>query len=351
MKRLYGRGIFVALAVLVLSCSSTKEKGKSGKVTIIYSGNIGARYDLCGCRIPLGGLARRSTEIKQIKDTDPDVLVLDTGALIFERHNLYPPYEPTSRMTAHLMIDMLNKIDMDAVNVSAMDLADGPDSLVMYDKLSSWPWLSANVVKRGTEERLFTPDLMKTVGALRIGIFSLMDQTTIGVPFFDDRSSIQVLDPVETARSEVEKLRKEGADLVIALAYMDKDNVERLLDTVSGINLLIYGYTHEHNPGSDHTFFMSYKVKDTIVARCPDGGRVLGVMRIEMWNGSTQFEDSAISMDLRPEAVKTAEDPKNNKSFFTNVFIDLDPSIKQDREIQDQLDKVGAVIDSLSEQL
>ena len=351
MKWHYRLSSIIVLAVLILSCSSTKEKGKSGKVTIIYSGNIGARYDPCGCRIPLGGLARRSTLINGIKSADSDVLVLDTGALIFERHRLYPPYESVSRMSAHLVVDMVNKIGMDAGNVSAMDLADGPDSLIAYAKLSSWPWLSANVVKRGTGERLFTPDVMKTVGSLQIGIFGFMDQTSIGVPFFDDNAPVQVLDPVETARSEVDKLRKAGADLVIALAYMDKDNVERLLNTVPGINLLIFGHTKEHNPSSDQTFFMAYKVKDTIVARCPDGGRVLGVMRIEMWNGSTQFEDGTMSTDLRPEAVREAEKPENKKSFFTNVFVNLEPSIKRDRAIQDELDKVGAVIDSLREEL
>ena len=93
MKWHYRLSSIIILAVLMLSCSTPKEKGKSGKVTIIYSGNIGARYNPCGCRIPLGGLARRSTIIKGIKDTDSNVLVLDTGALIFERHRLYPPYE------------------------------------------------------------------------------------------------------------------------------------------------------------------------------------------------------------------------------------------------------------------
>jgi len=178
-----------------------------------------------------------------------------------------------------------------------------------------------------------------------------MAQKSLGVPFFDDSAPIQVLDPTETARSEVDKLHKAGADLVIALAYMDKENAEQLIDAVPGINLLIYGHTKEHNPSSDQTFFMAYKVKDTIVARCPDGGRVIGVMHIEMWNGSTQFTDGTLSVDLRPEAVREAEKDENKKSFFTNNFTELGPSIKRDREIQGGLDKVGAVIDSLREKL
>jgi 2',3'-cyclic-nucleotide 2'-phosphodiesterase (5'-nucleotidase family) len=351
MKRLCPLMISFIAVIGLLSCSGAPKQEKNGRVTIVYSGNIGARYDPCGCRIPLGGFARRSTAIDSIRTADSDILVLDTGALIFERHHLYPPYEPVNRMTAHLVVEVMNKLGMDAANVSAMDLSDGPDSLLAYAAASSWPWLSANVVRRGTGELLFTPDILKTVGGLNVGVFGFMDRVTMGIPFFDERSPVDVLDPIETARSEVAKLRSRGADLIVALAYMDKENVELLINAVPGINLLIYGHTKEHNPSSDQTFFVPYMIGETIVARCPDGGRVIGAMKLEMWHGSTHFEDGSAAARLRPEAVRQAEDSKDKRSNYTHSFIELSPAIKRDRAVQDRLDEVGKRIESLRDSL
>ena len=162
---------------------------------------------------------------------------------------------------------------------------------------------------------------------------------------------MDILDPVETAKNEVKKLKAEGVDLIVALMYMNKDNVENLVRSVPGINLVIYGHTNEHNPGSDPTFFVPYKVNDTVMARCPDGGRVVGIMKLEMWNGSTDFTNGVKYMDLRPESVKEAVDIKDRKSNFTNVFINLDPSIARDREIQDHLDEVGGRLEEQRKQL
>ncbi|MFC1574132.1 hypothetical protein ACFL30_03020 [Candidatus Latescibacterota bacterium] len=342
--------VFIAaFCTLLTSCS--EKTAKSGQVTIVYTGNIGARYDPCGCRIPLGGLARRSTAVNEIRDLESNVIILDSGALLYEKHRLYPPYEPVLRQQARLMVDMLNKIGLDASNVSSMDLANSPDSLLTIDKISSWPWLSANVVWKETGNLIFQPDMIKTTGNMNVGIFGFMDQSSNGTPFFDESSPVDILDPVETAKKEVKKLKAEGVDLVVALIYMNKDDVENLIRSVPGINLAIYSHTNEHNPSSDPTFFVPYKVNDTVVARCPDGGRVVGIMKLEMWNGSTDFTNGVKYVDLRPESVKKAEDIKDRKSNFTNVFINLDPSISRDREIQDYIDEVGGRLEASRERL
>ncbi|MCE5249986.1 hypothetical protein LLG96_07170, partial [bacterium] len=175
--------------------------------------------------------------------------------------------------------------------------------------------------------------------------------TSMGIPFLNERDTINILDPAETARKEIAKLKSEGAELVIALVYMDKENVEKLVQQVPGINLLIYGHTREHNPSSDHIHFLPYKVNETIIARCPDGGRVIGVMKLDIWNGSLTFLNGVENVDLRPEAVKEKENPKDRQSVFTNEFVDLGPTIQRDKAIQDQLDAVGGKIEELRVQL
>ena len=351
MKKMYIMLVLAGMLMCIFSCSSPSEKTlKNGKLTIIYSGNIGARYDPCGCRIPLGGLARRSTAFEAIKQNGRNVLALDSGALLYERHQLYPPYEVTMRMTANLMVEMIEKIGIDAVNVSSMDLANSVDSLLAVDKVTSWAWLSANIVWKDSNELVFKPDIIRTVDGLRIGIFGLIDLTSRGIPLINDNYPIKALDPFKAAKREIEKLKNE-TDLIIALAYMEKDRAEELVGEVDGIDIIIQGHTREHNPSSDHIHFLPYKIYDTIFVRCPDGGRVLGVLDLEIWNGSLDFVNAVENVDLRPESMKQKEDTRDKKSNFTHEFINLDPSIERDREIQDYLNLVGGRIEDLREKL
>ena len=331
------------------SCSSEKKQtGKTGKFTLVYSGNIGARYDPCGCRIPLGGLARRSTELKEIREANENVIVVDTGALINEKHRLYPPFEITSRMQARMVSEMMDRIGIDAVNVSSMDLSVGVDTLKAFDESVSFPWLSANIVRKENGETPFLPHFTKSAGDLTIGVFGIMDQTSLGTPLLGPDSPLEVLDPATVASEQVKELS--DADYVIMLAYMDQQRVEALADQLQGVDLIVYGHTREHNPSSDHTFFVPYKHGSVLIARCPDGGRVIGVMNIEIVNGLTDLVKADEIVDLRPTSVKEAT-PVVKESNFHNEFIDLDPGIRRDRPLQELLDEQGKIIEELRSEL
>ena len=345
-----GLYMFLTVTMAVYSSCSTEQKqtGKNGTFTLVYSGNIGARYDPCGCRIPLGGLARRSAKLKEIREANEHVIVVDTGALINEKHRLYPPFEMTSRMQARMVNDMMGRIGIDAVNVSSMDLSVGVDTLKAFDESVAFPWLSANIVRKDNGETPFLPHFTKSAGDLTIGVFGIMDQTSLGTPLLGSDSPLEVLDPATVASEQVKELS--DADFVIMLAYMDQQRVEALADQLHGVDLIIYGHTREHNPSSDHTFFVPYKRGPILIARCPDGGRVIGVMNIEIVDGLTDLVKADEIADLRPASVKEAK-PIAKESNYHNEFIDLGPDVKRDGPLQELLDKQGKIIEDLRSEL
>jgi 2',3'-cyclic-nucleotide 2'-phosphodiesterase (5'-nucleotidase family) len=348
MKKRLILALLLSSAFVFFGCSGKESgsSGKNGKVTIIYTGNIGGRIDPCGCRIPKGGLARRATIVKDMRTQTPDAIVLDSGALLYESIRLNAPFEPAHRAKAHLAVEEVVRTGIDAVNVSAMDLADSADSLQAFGA-QGMPWLSANIAWRKTGELVFKPDIIKTVGNLRVGVFGFMDDNSLGVTFFDETSPLKVLDPLETARTEVEKLRKE-CDMVIALAYMDFDRVQKLVDTVPGIDVAIVSHTRDHNPGSEHVHFMPVKEGKTVLARCPDGGRVIGRLELEIVNGSTDFADAESFKDLRPAEVRAKDKNVKVVSSFRNFFTDLDPSVASELAVQEKVEKALAVWDAIS---
>lgn len=340
MKKLWVLALAIPFVFAFGGCSGKggSSSGKSGNVTILYTGNAGARIDPCGCRIPLGGLARRATVMTEMKAQYPEAIILDSGALLYESIRIDPAYEAVHRAKARLVVDEVKRTGIDGANISAMDLSLSPDSLLAFGN-GGLPWISANIVWKSNQKLLFPPDMVRNAGELKIGIFGFMDTDTHGVAFFDESSPLTVLDPVATARSEVEKLRKD-CDMVVALAYMDVDRVQKLIAEVPGIDVVIVSHTRTHNPSSEHIHFQPIKEGKTLIARCPDGGRVIGRLDLVVANGSTDFVDAGSARDLRPVEVREKQQNDRNVSTFINTFTDLDPGVTGDPGVQAKVDAI-----------
>ncbi|MBT4483469.1 MAG: hypothetical protein HOC71_07310 [Candidatus Latescibacteria bacterium] len=339
---------FLSVLILFTSCSGKSgdkniesESLISGRFTIVYSGNVGGKIEPCGCRPPLGGLAKRATVINQIRSEAKDILVLDSGALFFSGLHLYPPNDYILKLYARTIRDISSGMGLDALNVSAFDLADSPDSLLAFANAMPSKFLSANIVWKGTENLIFEPNTSFTVGKFRIGVFGLIAQKSFGMNIFTDDAPVSVLDPVETARKEVAKL-KEKSDIVIALAYMDIKNVKALIAEVPGINIIVLSHTNPHRPTSDHNIFNPMLVNNTIIVRCPDGGRVLGRLDIDVINGSTEFANKETDVVLKPVALREKEGIFE-KSNFLNTFIDLVGDIEDDQSIKELVEKAKKI--------
>ena len=339
MKKYVVFAFVLVFCFLSFSCSKKVSTKKSGHITILYSGNVGGEIDICGCRIPKGGLAKRSTFIRQQKVKDPNTLILDSGSLLYDKTKLAENFQVNSRRKAALVVEMVKKIGIDATNVSSMDLANSADSLLAL-KERGLPWLSANITWRNSGNLIFPPDTVKTVGDFQVGIFAFLDQSWKGVPFFDESSPIKITDPKETIIKETAKLRKKS-DIVIAIAYIDLARVQELLQGISDApDLIIFSRTGQHGEDTEHAFYAPTKTGKTLLAHCPDAGATMGVLELNVVNGNTDFVDAYAVRDLRPEEVQKSEKNPNRVSTWVNNFYDLDYQIPRDKTIQASVDSV-----------
>ena len=231
----------------------------------------------------------------------------------------------------------MNEMGVDAINVTRVDLANGPDSLLAMDRSKPGDWLSANVVWKDSGKLVFKPDRIYSAGDVRVGVFGFMDQRSASEYFFTKSDPIMALDPMETARKEVAKL-KEESDIIVALAYMNIDKVKRLVNEIPGIHVVIASHTHEHSADSVH--IPPERVNNTIIVRTPDGGRVMGRLDFEIINGSTEFTERPKIEDLRPVAIRDNEKFAMGVSNFKNSFIDLYAEVERYKPIRDKVIKV-----------
>lgn len=336
-------------ASMVQSCSKTTEVSIK-QLTIVYTGNIGGRKNPCGCKPPLGGFARRSTVINSMRNLYENIFVIDSGAVMYPHNFLVPPYDYILRLDGHVSIQAVDAIGIDAVNVSSYDLSNSADSLLAIDKTTSFPWLSANLTWRDSGELIFTPHILTTKGDIRIGVFGIMADNFMGTKLYNEDSPLKVLDPVQTAQEEVSKLREE-CDLVIALAQMSFNETVEICEKVSGIDIIVHSHNGYHNPSSDHNAFSPTKKGNTLIIRCPDGGRVIGYLDLEMVNNSPDFTETKEN----PYRIASSSEDENAArapgSTYINYFIDLGPGMKSDAAIQAGLDAVDGTIKAYKDSL
>ena len=212
------------------------------------------------------GLARVATVVKEIRREEPDLLLLDSGDTIqgtpltfyHARVNNKPP-DP--------MMAVMSAMGYDAMAVGNHEYEFGWEVLNKARSEASFPWLSANTYKKGSDDTYFKPFIIKQVSGVTIGILGL---TTPGMPSLDDPdryySKIEVREPVSEAKKWVALLRdKEHTDLVIIAMHMgleadlltgeknpgqmpNENAAIAIAQQVPGVDVILMGHTHREIP-------------------------------------------------------------------------------------------------------
>jgi 2',3'-cyclic-nucleotide 2'-phosphodiesterase (5'-nucleotidase family) len=229
----------------------------SGRTAVLLSINDVYRIEgVEGGRV--GGLARVRALREELERAHPDLLMLHAGDLLF------PSF--ASRMyKGEQMVAVLNDLDGDPqANDPRMFVTFGNhefEKLKLADagvlasrvKESQFHWLGGNVVfKKGADgeplvgggvesqgRRVSRTALIES-GGIRIGLFGLTIPMT-GVEYVDDFAA-----PNATARELTADLRRQGAEVVIAVTHLNWSDDKRLLETLgdAGPDLIMGGHDH-----------------------------------------------------------------------------------------------------------
>ncbi|WAR06764.1 5NTD-like protein [Mya arenaria] len=219
--------------IFILTCTLTV--ALTFELTILHTNDVHARFDELNkygsdCSNEdaqsgacFGGVARRHTKVKEINGSHENVLFLDagdqfTGTPWFTVHR--------GQATAHFM----NLLDYDVMCLGNHEFDLKPEGLAPFLGNLSLRVISANVDV--SEEPLLrdkvVKSVVKTVGGEQIGIVGYTTQDTAFISRPGDTKGPSVgFDDVETAvKAEVDRLRQEGVNKIIALGHagfqMDK---------------------------------------------------------------------------------------------------------------------------------
>ncbi|GIP47788.1 2',3'-cyclic-nucleotide 2'-phosphodiesterase [Paenibacillus sp. J53TS2] len=303
------------------------------------------------------GLAKTATLIKQARSEAKNSLLIDNGDLI--QGNPLGDYVATvdklQEGETHPVYKAMNLLGYDAGNFGNHEFNYGLDFLKTAVKGSNFPYVNANIYlddkdqDPSNDKNAFTPYLIldkevtDSTGAkhkLKVGIIGFVPPQILSWDKAHLEGKLVTKDIVETAKKFVPQMKKEGADLIIAVPHSGFEDIPQTplmensvlyLSKVEGIDAILFGHAHKVFPDA------SFEGKTGVdLAK----GTINGVPAVEpgYWGNNLGIIDltleksgDAWSVKNSKVAVKPIYDTANKKSL-----VDADQTIwdaiKEDHE-------------------
>lgn len=238
------------------------------KITILHTNDTHSQIDPLPDNDLLypgkGGVARRATLVKRVREENPNTILIDGGD-VFQGTPYFNFYKGEVEYRA------MSAIGYDAATLGNHEFDNGVEALANAIKFAKFELLSANYDVSGTPlEGRVKPYVVREFEGIRVGLFGL-GISPVGLITPENFKGVTYRDPVEAAREVVKILReKEKCTLVVGmshLGYYPEPRPGQIGDSqvaaqVDGIDFIAGGHTH--------TF-----MERPVIVKQPGGGETL----------------------------------------------------------------------------
>lgn len=211
------------------------------------------------------GLAKIGTLIRQVRRTQPNLIVIDSGDTIQGTALAYYHSRRDNSPPSPIMLAM-NELGFDALAIGNHEYNFGLSVLEKARSEAAFPWLSGNTYRSGSDDTAYPAYLIKELSGVRVGIIGLI---TPGVPQWENKENyagLEFRDPVAAARRWVDAVRgRERADVVVIAMHMGLEEdiatgakppgqmpmenaALAIARNVAGIDTIFMGHTHRVVP-------------------------------------------------------------------------------------------------------
>jgi 2',3'-cyclic-nucleotide 2'-phosphodiesterase (5'-nucleotidase family) len=174
----------------------------------------------------VGGVARRATFIKDERNANDAVLLVDAG------DSLVGDMEPEISTKGASSVEAMNRMGYDAVLLGSADLSLGPDTIKQRIAEAKFAFLSADMTVAATGAPVADGVIVREIAGRRIAVAGISAAPVI--------NGFKAADPLETAQRIAGELTGQ-ADALILLSRAAPEINQRIADEVSGITAIIEG--------------------------------------------------------------------------------------------------------------
>ncbi|XP_014352103.1 trifunctional nucleotide phosphoesterase protein YfkN-like [Latimeria chalumnae] len=187
---------------------------------------------------PVGGAARFATALKEYNYLNP--------LIIFSGDCFNPSLLSTVTKGKH-MVSILNAIGVQYAVLGNHEFDFGVDQLEEHMQQTRFPWFLSNVYDKFTSQSLGHGVVNRVIewNDMKIGLMGLVEEDWLDTLATVEKLNLNYVDYVVVANQLSEKMRAEGAELIIAMTHMRWSHDMRLARN-SPVDLILGGHDHDY---------------------------------------------------------------------------------------------------------
>ncbi|KAM6184704.1 5'-nucleotidase [Rhynchocyon petersi] len=218
------------------------------ELTILHTNDVHSRLEqtsedsgkCVNASLCVGGVARLYTKVKQIRQEEANVLLLDAG----------DQYQGTIWFTVYKGAEVahfMNALSYDAMALGNHEFDNGVEGLMdPLLKNAKFPILSANIKAKeplaSQISGLYHPSKILRVGGETVGIVGYTSKET---PFLSNPGSyLEFEDEIAALQPEVDKLKTLSVNKIIALGHSGFEMDKLIAQKVRGVDVVVGGHTN-----------------------------------------------------------------------------------------------------------
>ncbi|EGR2204533.1 2',3'-cyclic-nucleotide 2'-phosphodiesterase [Vibrio parahaemolyticus] len=214
------------------------------------------------------GLSRATTLVKHAKSEVENSVLVDNGDLIQgSPMGDYMAAKGIQTGEVHPVYKAMNQLHYDVGNIGNHEFNYGLDFLQNTLAGANFPYINANVFDKKTGEHYFQPYLIKThsfkdtdgeVHQVKVGYIGFVPPQIMVWDKKNLEGNVVAKDIKETAEKLIPQMKKEGADIIVAIPHsgvstdpykLGAENSVYYLTQVKGIDAIAFGHSHAVFPG------------------------------------------------------------------------------------------------------
>ncbi|HCE1486899.1 TPA: 2',3'-cyclic-nucleotide 2'-phosphodiesterase [Vibrio parahaemolyticus] len=214
------------------------------------------------------GLSRAATLVKLAKSEVENSVLVDNGDLIQgSPMGDYMAEKGIQAGEVHPVYKAMNQLHYDVGNIGNHEFNYGLDFLQNTLAGANFPYINANVFDKKTGEHYFQPYLIKThsfkdtdgeVHQVKVGYIGFVPPQIMVWDKKNLEGNVVAKDIKETAEKLIPQMKKEGADIIVAIPHsgvstdpykLGAENSVYYLTQVKGIDAIAFGHSHAVFPG------------------------------------------------------------------------------------------------------
>ena len=214
----------------------------------------------------VGGYAHIAGLVDDIRKENPNTLFFDGGDTL---HGTKPLVDSQGEA----IVPILNALKLDGL-VGHWDFAYGPKHLKDISKKLNFPILGCNVFKEDGSNFLQPTNMYEKEG-LKIGVVGICAMIVDKVMPEKMATGLKFTSGVDEVPKYIQKLKEEGADIIVLLSHNGFPQDVALLKKVDGIDICLSAHTHNR-------IYTPIEVNGTRIVQCGCHGAFVGKFTIEI---------------------------------------------------------------------